>query len=144
MGYLWCVFAPKATVHRNYRLNSWSVLLRNYKQNTNVIVGYTRDWLFRILSNADNDFPVPSLLFQMAHIPPLKGEWGIRLPLWNSIGTRASPARIDTTFIRCGDCPDPSIHVRGKEVDSQRWNFKACADEKTAVYCRTWGFSNQA
>ena len=25
---------------------------------------------------------VPSLLFQVARIPPPKGEWGIRLPLW--------------------------------------------------------------
>lgn len=45
-----------------------------------IIVGYKRDRIFRPLSNPYIDFSVPSLLFQVAGIPPLKGEWGIRLP----------------------------------------------------------------
>ena len=61
-------------------LKSLSVLLQNYEQNTSVLVGYTTDRLSRILPNADNDFPMPSLLFQVARIPLPKGKWGIRLP----------------------------------------------------------------
>ena len=56
-----------------------------------IIVGYKRDRIFRLLSNPDSDFPVPSLLFQVARIPPSKGEWGIRLPDQFIIGIRASP-----------------------------------------------------
>ena len=33
-----------------------------------------------VIMGSDSDFPVPSLLFQVARIPPPKGEWGIRLP----------------------------------------------------------------
>ena len=57
-----------------------------------IIVGYKRDRIFCLLSNPDSDFPVPSLLFQVARIPPLKGEWGIRLPIGFTTGRRASPA----------------------------------------------------
>ena len=45
-----------------------------------IIIGYKRDRIFRPLSNSSIDFPVPSLLFQVALIPLPKGEWGIRLP----------------------------------------------------------------
>ena len=45
-----------------------------------IIIGYKRDRIFRPLSNPYSDFPVPSLLFYVALIPPPKGEWGIRLP----------------------------------------------------------------
>ena len=34
---------------------------------------------------------VPSLLFQVALIPPPKGKWGIRLPLRDFTGKRAKP-----------------------------------------------------
>lgn len=78
-------------------LKSLSVLLQNYEQNTSVLVGYTTDRLSRILPNADNNFPMPSLLFQVARIPLPKGKWGIRLPLRTFTGIRASPTRIGIT-----------------------------------------------
>ena len=62
------------------------------------MVGNSRDRIFRSLSNSDSDFFVPSLLFQVARIPPPKGEWGIRLPLRSATGIRASPEWIDTTY----------------------------------------------
>lgn len=44
---------------------------------------------------------VPSLLFQVARIPPPKGEWGIRLPLPLFGGRRASP---DACYKRQDGC----------------------------------------
>ena len=40
-------------------------------------------------------FPsVPSLLFEMAHIPPLKGEWSIRLPQYKMWWTMGKSIRV--------------------------------------------------
>ena len=57
-----------------------------------IIVGYKIDRIFRPLSNPYSDFPVPSLLVEVALIPSPKGEWGIRLPIGFTTGRRASPA----------------------------------------------------
>ena len=93
-------FAPAVAIFSNH--SNWvkvlTVLLWSYGKNTGVIVGYTRDWLFRILSNADNDFPVPSLQIEWHSTRRRKASGVLGSPIGFITGTRASPARIDTTF----------------------------------------------
>ena len=84
--------------NHNNLLKVLTVFFGNYVHRTVAYSATQEIESFYALYNSDSDFPVPSLLFQVALIPSPKGEWGIRLPDRFITGTRASPARIDTTF----------------------------------------------
>ena len=81
------------------------------------MVGNTRDSIFRVLSTQDSHFPVPSLLFQVARIPPPKGEWGIRLPPTEFYWHTGKPGTVDTISYKMQVYPDTRVHTKGEMAD---------------------------
>ena len=118
-------------------IKSWSVILRDYKQNLGVIVGYTKNRTFRILSSPTAIFPCPAccVKWHTSHRRKASGVLGSPTDLLLAHGqARHGGGHISNNI---GAVRISAYIQKEKEVDSKRTDFKACADEKTAVYCRT-------